>query len=139
LALAQEYLEETYDVEYSIPSCRRLLKEAGLSYQKPRCSAAGADKDEQETFHDELKKRREMDAAVVCIDQSKKSVQLEPRAAWFPRGTRPSVEQFGQPDWTCRLGAITEDGDRFFDLQSTSQPNTQNVPPCNYVKNSKIT
>jgi len=28
-ALVQEYLEETYGVEYSSPSCRRLLKEAG--------------------------------------------------------------------------------------------------------------
>ncbi|QCC44579.1 IS630 family transposase [Halobacterium salinarum] len=114
-ALAQEYLEETYGAEYSIPSCRRLLKEAGLSYQKPRCSAAEADEDEQEAFHDELKKkRREMDATVVCIGQTKKSVQVEPRAAWFPQGTRPSVELSGQRDWTCLLGAITEDGDRFF-------------------------
>ena len=32
----------------------------------------------------------------------------------FPRGTRPSVELSGQRDWTCLLGAITEDGDRFF-------------------------
>jgi len=35
-ALVQQYLEDTYGVEYSRPSCRRLLKEAGLSYQKPR-------------------------------------------------------------------------------------------------------
>jgi transposase len=35
-ALVQQYLEDTHDVEYSIPSCRRLLKEAGLSYQKSR-------------------------------------------------------------------------------------------------------
>ena len=49
-ALAQDYLEETYGVNYSIPSCRRLLKEAGLSYQKPRRSAAKSDEDEQEEF-----------------------------------------------------------------------------------------
>lgn len=55
-----------------------------------------------------------MDATVVCIDQTKKSVQVEPRAAWFRRGTRPSVELSGQRDWTCLLGAITENGDRFF-------------------------
>jgi transposase len=55
-----------------------------------------------------------MDATVVCIDQTKKSVQIELAAAWFPRGTRPSVELSGQRDWTCLLGAITEDGDRFF-------------------------
>jgi len=55
-ALVQHYLEETYDVEYSLPSCRRLLKEAGLSYQKPRRTAAEADADEQETFREEFKK-----------------------------------------------------------------------------------
>jgi transposase len=54
--LAQQYLDETYDVEYSIPSCRRLLKEAGLSYQKPRRTAAESDAEEQETFRKELKK-----------------------------------------------------------------------------------
>src|SRR6056297_1153457 len=55
-----------------------------------------------------------MDATVVCIDQTKKSVRTEPRTAWFQRGTRPSVELSGQRDWTYLLGAITEDGDRFF-------------------------
>jgi len=55
-----------------------------------------------------------MDAKIVCIDKNKKSVQVELRAAWFPRGTRPGVELSGQRDWTCLLGAITEDGDCFF-------------------------
>jgi hypothetical protein len=61
-----------------------------------------------------------MDATVVCIDQTKQSVRVEPRAAWVPEGTRPSVALSGQRDWTCVLGAITEDGDRFFqDSRST--------------------
>ncbi len=55
-ALVQRYLDETYDVEYSVPSCRRLLKEAGLSYQKPRRTAAESDADERETFREEPKK-----------------------------------------------------------------------------------
>ena len=55
-ALVQEHLAETYDVEYSIPSCRRLLKEAGLSFQKPRRTAAESDAEDQETFREELKK-----------------------------------------------------------------------------------
>ena len=38
--LVQRYLEETCGVEYSIPSCRRLLKEAGLRYQNPRRTTA---------------------------------------------------------------------------------------------------
>jgi transposase len=43
-------------VEYSIPSCRRLLKEAGLSYQKPHRKATEADETEQAEFYDELDK-----------------------------------------------------------------------------------
>ncbi len=91
-----------------------MLKEAGLSFQKPRRTAGESEAEEQETFREELKKGREMDATVVCIDQTKKFVQVEPHAAWFPHGTRPAVELSGQRDWTCLLGAITEDGDRFF-------------------------
>jgi transposase len=55
-ALVQQHLAETYDVDYSLPSCRRLLKEAGLSYQKPRRTAAEADDDEREVFYEEFKK-----------------------------------------------------------------------------------
>jgi transposase len=47
-ALVQDYLDETYGVEYSLPSCRRLLKEAGLRYQKPRRSTAETDESEAE-------------------------------------------------------------------------------------------
>lgn len=54
--LVKHHLSETYDVDYSLPSCRRLLKEAGLSYQKPRRSAAEADPEEREEFHEEVKK-----------------------------------------------------------------------------------
>ena len=54
-ALVQIYLEETYNVEFSIQICRRRRKEAGLNYQKLRRSAAEADENEQEKCHDELK------------------------------------------------------------------------------------
>ena len=53
-ALVQSYLQEAYGVEYSIPSCRRLLKEAGLRYQTPRRPAPEAGEDDQEGFRDEL-------------------------------------------------------------------------------------
>lgn len=42
------HLADTHDVEYSIPSCRRLLKEAGLRYRNARWQVAqetGADDD----------------------------------------------------------------------------------------------
>lgn len=55
-ALARRHIEETYGVEYSLASCRRLLKEAGLTYQKPRRRAAEADPADRERFAAELKK-----------------------------------------------------------------------------------
>lgn len=61
-----------------------------------------------------LKKRQVLDATVVCINQTPASVQIEPRKAWLPKGPRPAVELSGQRDWTCMLGAITEDGGAFF-------------------------
>jgi transposase len=47
-ALLSDFLEERYDVTYSPPSCRRFMKEAGLSYQKPRTAAEAADSDHDE-------------------------------------------------------------------------------------------
>lgn len=52
--LVRRHLKETYDVEYSIASCRRLLKEAGLSYQKPRPANAIAEPDDRETSNQTL-------------------------------------------------------------------------------------
>jgi hypothetical protein len=84
------------------------------------------------------KKRREMDATVVCIDQTKKSVQVEPRAAWFPRGTRPSIELSGQRDWTCLLGAITEDGECFFSrFTEYVTADHAKISSLHHAKNSK--
>jgi len=55
-----------------------------------------------------------MDATVVCIDQTKTSVNGDPTQAWFERNSRPSVELSGLRDWTCLLGAVTEGGESFF-------------------------
>ncbi|ELZ27550.1 transposase [Halosimplex carlsbadense 2-9-1] len=55
-ALVQEFLEDTYGVEYSYPSCRRLLKEAGLTYQKYHDNVAEADGSDPKQFHDALER-----------------------------------------------------------------------------------
>jgi transposase len=55
-ALLHQHLRDTFDVEYPRPSCRQFLKEAGLTYQKPRRTAAEAEAEEREEFVEELKK-----------------------------------------------------------------------------------
>ena len=54
--LVQELIRDRYEIEYSRPSCRRLMKELGLSYQTPRKAAAEADPEDREEFEEELKK-----------------------------------------------------------------------------------
>jgi transposase len=55
-ALVREFLDDAYGVEYSYPSCRRLLKEAGPSCQRPRRSAAEAEDSDREEFDDEAER-----------------------------------------------------------------------------------
>jgi hypothetical protein len=78
-----------------------------------------------------------MDATIVCIDQTKKSVQVELRAAWFPRGTRPSVELSGERDQKCLLGVIAEDAERFSSGFSEYSPPTREIL-SQYVTSIKI-
>jgi transposase len=40
--LVSRYIDEAFGVDYSLPSCRRLMKDAGLSYRIPRRSATGS-------------------------------------------------------------------------------------------------
>lgn len=52
--LVRQYLNGTFDVDYSLSSCRRLMRDAGLRYRKPRRVAAGAERDDRETPGDEF-------------------------------------------------------------------------------------
>ena len=49
-------LRETYQVEYSLPGCRRLLKEADLSYQPPCRRTEATDPVDHERFDEAFNK-----------------------------------------------------------------------------------
>lgn len=46
--LVRRYVRDAFGVEYSVPSCRRLMKEAGLRYRKPRRSATATDPEDRD-------------------------------------------------------------------------------------------
>lgn len=54
--LLQAFVRDRYDVEYSRPSCRRLMTEAGLSYRTPGKAAAEVDPEDREAFELKLKR-----------------------------------------------------------------------------------
>jgi len=55
-ALAQEYLREEFDLEFTRRHVRRLLHDAGLSWQTPRPQPPTADEDERAEFREDIKK-----------------------------------------------------------------------------------
>jgi transposase len=54
-ALAQQFLEDKFDVEYSRRHVQRLLKDAGLSCQTPRPQPATADDEERTEYWTSIK------------------------------------------------------------------------------------
>jgi hypothetical protein len=71
--LARQYLDETYNIEYSIPRYRW-----ALSYQNPRTVADRILTSKTRSAKN-AKNQWKMDTTVVCIDQAKRSIQIEPR------------------------------------------------------------
>jgi transposase len=55
-ALAQEYLREQFDLEFTRRHVRRLLHDAGLSWQTPRPQPPTADEEERAEFREDIKK-----------------------------------------------------------------------------------
>jgi len=54
--LAQQFLEDEFDAEYSRRHVQRLLKDAGLTWQTPRPQPPTADEDERTEFWEATKK-----------------------------------------------------------------------------------
>lgn len=52
--LLQAFVRDRFEIEYSRPSCRRLMKEAGLSYQNPNQAAAELDPEDRKALRREL-------------------------------------------------------------------------------------
>jgi len=62
---------------------------SGIELSKPRRTAAESEAEEQETFRNEIKKATGNGRhSSLYRSKPKKSVQVEPRAAWFPRAAR---------------------------------------------------
>ena len=57
--LAQQHLITEFDVAHSRRHVQRLMKEAEVSWKKPRPEPASADEEDLERYDDELKKSRE--------------------------------------------------------------------------------
>ena len=56
--LAQQYLLEEFDVAYTRRHVQRLMKQAEVSWKKPRPEPSTADDNELEKYDEELKKSR---------------------------------------------------------------------------------
>lgn len=53
-ALAQQFLQDRFDVDYSLRHVQRLLKSAGLRPRTPRATPPSADRDERQNFWESI-------------------------------------------------------------------------------------
>lgn len=54
--IARQYLRDEFVAEYTLRHVRRMMKEAGLSWQTPRPQPPTADDDERDEFREDIKK-----------------------------------------------------------------------------------
>lgn len=52
--LVQQFIRERFEIDYSRSSCRRLMKETGMSYQTSRKAADDIDSEGWDSFEEEL-------------------------------------------------------------------------------------
>lgn len=55
--IVRQYLFDEFDAEYTLRHVRRLLKDAGLSWQTPRPQPPAAGDDDREAFREDFKKK----------------------------------------------------------------------------------
>ena len=84
-----EYVEKTYDAEFSISGMRHLLRRLGFSHIKPRVVPGKADADKQREFiacYEELKNDLEKTDLIYFGDASHPVHNAVAGYAWMPRG-----------------------------------------------------
>ena len=116
-ALAQEYLRREFDQQFSRRHVRRLLNEAGLSWQTPRPQPPTADEGKREEFREDLKKLSSNlpeKYTTIAVDQTRKSVGCDLYNAWFPEGERIPLPYWKTYEGVNLLGALPETGETFF-------------------------
>ncbi|MFC4246001.1 winged helix-turn-helix domain-containing protein [Natribaculum luteum] len=108
-ALVQQSREHTYVVDYSVPSCRRLRKEAGLRYQNPRHTAAKATVDERAECRDNRKKAAG-NGHYSSVSRANEEIRtIEPCADAIPARHVDDRRIL----WTTCLDVVTEPSARF--------------------------
>ena len=92
------------------------MREAEISWKKPRPEPSSGDEEDFEWHDEELKKvkRWDDDKLVVTIDQFRKSVGVDLTYAWFPIDEKPTVDGSASHEGLNFLGGLTENGETLF-------------------------
>lgn len=111
------YIEDVYDVRYSIPGLNKWLHRNGFSYKKPKGYPCKASKEQQEKFisaYNELKKTILPDDGILFMDSCHPSMATKLSYGWIKTGQSKPIETTASRTRINLVGAIN--------LESLSKP-----------------
>ena len=117
----QELIKRKYDIELSLPSIGRLLKELGFSWQKPLYKAYEQNPKEVEKwlkykFYYIKRRAQKEEAEIFFSDESGLRSEHQTGKTWGKRGETPIVKKTGKRFGLNMISAISSRGEIRFQV-----------------------
>jgi transposase len=103
------YIEDTYDVSYSVPGMNKWLHRNGFSYKKPKGYPHKASLEEQEKFvsaYNKLKATIPSDAGILFMDSCHPSMATKLSCGWIKTGQSKPIETTASRTRMNLIGAL---------------------------------
>ena len=103
------YIEDTYDVSYSIPGMNKWLHRNGFSYKKPKGYPYKASAEEQAKFvsvYNKLKATISSDDGILFMDACHPSIATKITCGWIKRGQSKPIETTASRTRMNLIGAL---------------------------------
>lgn len=103
------YIEEIYDVNYSVPGMNKWLHRQGFSYKKPKGYPYKASAEEQEKFiaaYHKLKATIPADEGILFMDSCHPSMETKLSYGWIKKGQSKPIETTASRTRMNLIGAL---------------------------------
>jgi transposase len=117
------YVEEQFQVSYSVSGTRDLLHRLGFAYKKPSHAPGKADLERQRTFaeaFDKFMHLKEADTPVLFMDGVHPTFNSMPAYGWLPKGKRVEVQSNTGRERVNLNGALNAETHEIFVVEGES-------------------
>jgi transposase len=108
--LVRDWIQQTFDINYTDRGVRKLLHHLGFSYTKPTYTLAKADPEKQEAFKQEFETLKKMMHdeidRILFQDESMIRDYQALGNTWFPKGQQKVIPTYGKHHGVKLLGTL---------------------------------